>query len=77
MLNWITNKFKKVVPPPKPKCDKCGLGAVYIVNIIMHLLTEEDNKTSITTQLCVSCKDKINMTYNPKWLPPPVIWRKE
>ena len=77
MINWITSKFKTIPLPPKPKCARCGLGAVYIVNINMHLIKEEDNKTSITTQLCVSCKDKVNLTFSPKWLPPPVIWRKE
>ena len=75
MINWITNKFKRTVPTPKPKCAKCGLGAVYVLNITMHPLTAEDNKTSITSLLCESCKDKVNMTYNPKWLPPPVLWR--
>ena len=72
MINWFKKKFKKItIPPSRPKCLKCGLGASYELNMTMHLLdTEEDNKTSITSQLCESCKDEVIETYNPNWLPP-------
>lgn len=71
MINWIKNKFKfTILPPSRPKCLKCGLGALYELNIIMHLLDTEDNKTSITSQICESCKDEVIETYNPNWLPP-------
>ena len=71
MINWFKNKFKKVITPPMPKCAKCGLGAVYEMTIYTHLIdTEEDNKTSIKSRICESCREELRMGFDPHWLPP-------
>ena len=78
MINWIKGLFeKKDEIKSSPKCGVCGLGAVYELYITMYLLeTEEEDKSSIKTLLCETCKDNVNEIYNPMWLPPLILKEK-
>ena len=76
MINWIKGLFEKITEQKtsSPKCGVCGLGAVFELHITMYLLeTEEEDKTSIKTLICETCKDNVNEIYNPMWLPPFII----